>query len=81
VLVRVADGSEVGLGAPSSIGIAKPAAVLGVRGVAVPGHVACADHGRQGIIVGRIRRCVAETYLAGSSDGLLATNSREECRH
>jgi hypothetical protein len=40
-----------------------------------PGQpTACADDGRQAIIVGRIRRCVAETYLAGSSDGVLAAN-------
>jgi hypothetical protein len=55
VLVGVADGSEVVLGAPPSTGIAKPAAVLGGRGVAVPGHLAaCAADDRQAIIVGRI---------------------------
>jgi hypothetical protein len=75
VLVCVADGSEVVLGAPPSTGIAKPAAVLGGRGVAVPGHLACADHGRQAIIVCRIRPCIAETSLAESWDGVLAADS------
>ena len=74
MVVCVADGSEVGLGAPPSTGIAKPAGVLGGRGVAVPGHVACADHGRQDIIVCRIRPCVAETSLAKSWDGVLAAD-------
>ena len=80
VLVGVADGSEVGLGAPPSTGIAKPAGVLGGRGVAVPGHVACADHGRQGIIVCRIRPCVAEMSLAKSWDGVLAADRGKKSR-
>jgi hypothetical protein len=44
------------------------------RTVAVPGHLACADHGRQGIIVCRIRPCVAEMSLAKSWDGVLAAD-------
>jgi hypothetical protein len=36
VIVRFADGSEVGLGALPPTGIAKPAAVLAGRGVAAP---------------------------------------------
>jgi hypothetical protein len=40
-----------------------------------PGHpAACADDGRQAIIVGRIRPCVGRMSLAGSSDGVLAAN-------
>jgi hypothetical protein len=77
VLVCVADGSEVVLGAPPSTDIAKPAALLAAPGVAVTGHLACADHGPQATIVYRIRPCVGEAFLAGSWDGVLAADRAE----